>query len=504
MPPELAALICLLFVSYLFWVEWHSPGVDSISWVPFAWMFIAGSRFVSRWLNLTGPGESPTAYSDGSPVDRTVFLFLIVCACVTLYRRDIDWSLLFKRNKWLIAYLVYCLASVLWADSSYVLVKRWVKELGNPLMAVVILTERRPYDALATTVRRLSFLFIPLSVLFIKYYPEIGRGYTQSGGAMYTGVGDQKNALGLIGLMTTTLYIWSLLYGRATSPAREGYQIPMMAAVAWLMYMANSQTSLMCLIVAAAMLFISRRPVIAKQPTRLITLTFVAVMCYVMGDAVFGLRDDIVELLGRDATLTNRTAIWDVVTRLQTNPLVGAGFMSFWAGDRQFIIWDALRSPGLNQAHNGYLEQYLNLGYVGVGFIGAIVLAGILNVRKHCEQDYQAAALRFTLITIALLYNYTEASFYGINNMWVLLLFAAINIDGVADREDSAVVQSHINGVHGRAVRETVRSRWQVAASSHGSATPSRRHPAIPRAGSAIAGLTTRNLSADRYRKASK
>ena len=58
------------------------------------------------------------------------------------------------------------------------LVKRWIKDLGNPIMALVILTERRPYEALGITLRRLSFLLLPLSVVFVRYFPELGRAIT--------------------------------------------------------------------------------------------------------------------------------------------------------------------------------------------------------------------------------------------------------------------------------------------------------------------------------------
>jgi len=34
----------------------------------------------------------------------------------------------------------------------------------------------------------------------------------------------------------------------------------------------------------------------------------------------------------------------------------------------------------VNEAHNGYLEVYLNLGWVGVGLIGLILMKGYSNV----------------------------------------------------------------------------------------------------------------------------
>src|SRR5262249_31324912 len=128
-----------------------------------------------------------------------------------------------------------------------------------------------------------------------------------------------------------------------------------------------------------------------------------------------------------------RTEIWEVVNGLASSPFFGTGFMSFWTGHRLEIIWSKT-DIGLNQAHNGYLEQYLNLGYIGVAFIVVIMLSGLLKVRKHLNVDQTKAMIRLCFIVNAILYNYTEASFYGINNMWLLLLIGTIDISGQQGR----------------------------------------------------------------------
>lgn len=114
--------------------------------------------------------------------------------------------------------------------------------------------------------------------------------------------------------------------------------------------------------------------------------------------------------------------IWVFLMGMVTNPIMGAGYYSFWMGERLQVIW-GFTGRTINQAHNGYLEQYLNLGYIGLFFTGAIILAGLLKVRRQLIVDYPLGMLSLCFIVSALLYNYTEASFYGINNMWLLLLF---------------------------------------------------------------------------------
>jgi exopolysaccharide production protein ExoQ len=435
----LFTLAFLSFIGYLFWLD-VGKREQQISWVPLVWMFLAGSRWVSSWFSLSEPLTSVDAYAEGSPVDRAVFFALIVWGVIVLARRNLNWSELMRRNVWIALYLLYCLASVVWTDEPFILVKRWIKDLGNPIMALVILTEIRPYQALGMTLRRLAFLLLPLSVMFIRYYPELGRTYHADGSPMYTGVGHQKNDLGLMCLMAGLYFAWKLLQrrdGREAAGPFDRYDLLLVGMLAWLLRMSDSQTSFACLMAGIGVMLLSRLKVVWRKPSRLVPLLAVGVLLYVSLDSMFEVKNAILELLGRDPSLTNRVELWDVVLSQEVNSIVGAGFMSFWAGDRMRAIWAALGS-GINQAHNGYLEQYLNLGYVGVAFIAMIMLATLVKIRNRLDVDPSGALLRLCLLIAAILYNYTEASFYGISNMWVGLLVAALDVTDVRPIADPA------------------------------------------------------------------
>jgi exopolysaccharide production protein ExoQ len=433
MVPLIAAAVCLAFMAHLFRKDFQRADVQPISWVPLIWMFLAGSRWVSSWLNLSGPLASVDAYSEGSPVDRAVFFSLIVWGMVVLSQRNIEWERLFAQNKLIGLYLLFCLASIGWTDEPMVLFKRWFKDLGGPIMALVLLTERQPYQAVGTTLRRLSYLLLPPSMLFVRYFPHLGRGYRHDGSPLYTGVGHQKNDLGLMCLTAGIYFAWHMLRkenaGEAITPVNR-YVLLLAAMLAYLLYLSNSQTSLVCLVIATGILVLSRVKLIASQPSRIVAVLAITALAYYVLDSTLHVKDEILAMLGRDADLTDRAGLWELVLSLEANPIVGAGFMSFWTGQRMETIWNAL-GAGINQAHNGYLEQYLNLGYVGVGFIIAIIGSGLLSVRAHLKTDSSAGLIRLCFISVAILYNYTEAAFYGINNMWVMLLLGCFDTRGV-------------------------------------------------------------------------
>lgn len=419
----IAAVVCVALIAFLFRRELTKPDREVISWAPFVWMFIAGSRFVSRWLNLGASADFAGTYAEGSFLDRNLFLLLILWGAAVLSRRNIRWGQLLASNIWLVAYLLYCLSSMAWSEEPTILAKRWFKDLGNPIMALVLLTEKRPYEAMVVTLRRLAFVWLPVSILFIRYYPEFGRAYSPGGGVQYSGIADQKNTLGLSCLLVGVACAWRFLLHRRMV---DRYDVFIAGMLAWLLFLSNSKTSLACLLIAIAVMFYASRPGVSKRPAALVVTTVLGAILYTVGDAMFGLRDYVLGALNRDPTLTNRTDIWDVLLSFKGNPMVGTGFMSFWTGSRMDAIWAIIGVP-INQAHNGYLEQYLNLGYIGVAFIGAIALATLSKVWRHLRLDYPGGVLRFCLLIIALIYNYTEASFYGISNMWVLFLAASID-----------------------------------------------------------------------------
>jgi hypothetical protein len=309
-------------------------------------------------MDLRSSIISADTIAEGSPVDRAVFFSLIAVCALILSRRKIDWSRLLRQNKWIALYLLYCLTSITWADEPFILFKRWIKDLGNPIMALVILTEQRPYEAVGVILRRLVFLMLPLSVLFIKYYPDLGRVYHIDGATTYTGVGQQKNALGTMCLISGIFFAWEFLQNRKGhfkwGERGNLTDYILIGMLTWLLYKSNSQTSFSCLVVAVSLFFASRTTFIVQKPSRLIVVMIFGVLLFSILEMTLHVKDLVISLLGRDPTLTERTVLWEVAMKLEVNSLVGAGFMSFWIGDRTELIWTIL-GVKLVQAHNGYI-----------------------------------------------------------------------------------------------------------------------------------------------------
>ncbi len=190
MSPNLATLAFTLGILTLFFLNRDKEARTSKAlWLPVVWLCIAGSRMVSEWMAPTAVSTSVTGsrYLDGSLFDRNLLTILLLIGVVVLLLRGARvWSIL--RANWpILLFFFYCLLSIAWSDFPDVAFKRWVKALGDVVMVLVVLTDVNPSAAIRRFLARVGFVLIPVSILFIKYYPDFGRAYgTRSYVAFYS------------------------------------------------------------------------------------------------------------------------------------------------------------------------------------------------------------------------------------------------------------------------------------------------------------------------------
>ncbi|PTV96555.1 O-antigen ligase [Rhodobacter aestuarii] len=130
----------------------------------------------------------------------------------------------------------------------------------------------------------------------------------------------------------------------------------------------------------------------------------------------------VLELLGKDPTLTGRTEIWGgVLAALRGNLALGGGFGAGWdiVGDKLF----ALTAISVGHAHNGFLDLMTDLGVVGLGLLlglmGWLLLVGLRDF--FGAKDPMLGLLAVAVSLFALVGNWA-ASFLLLHNSlyWVL------------------------------------------------------------------------------------
>jgi exopolysaccharide production protein ExoQ len=430
-PPIVALLLTIGVIALLFWRDVREkPNITGALWLPTVWMLIIGSRYISEWLNIFGLNIGGISVEEGSPSDACFYFALIASGIYILNKRQVRLSEVFRNNRWLIAFLLYCFVAIFWSDFPFVSFKRWIKVLGHPIMALILLTEPDPDEALIRLMKRCAYVIVPVSILFIKYYPELGRGFDQwSGGAVNTGITTSKNALGYDCMILGFFFFWHLLRSwrseRSTVRRNELLLIiGFLIAIWWLFSMAHSSTALMSLLLGLSMITLLGLRLVN---VRLIGIYIVlGLIIWIAAEWAFGIWGQLIELLGKNPTLTDRTALWGDLLKFKINPVFGAGFESFWLGDRLRALWDKYWWQP-NQAHNGYLETYLNLGLVGLFMLLALIIATYRKARLELFRDFEFGRFRLGLLAAVVAYNWTEASFKALHPVWFAFYIIALD-----------------------------------------------------------------------------
>jgi O-antigen ligase len=120
----------------------------------------------------------------------------------------------------------------------------------------------------------------------------------------------------------------------------------------------------------------------------------------------------ILDLVGKDPTLTGRAGIWRIIHKTVGDiTLLGAGYSTFWSEkslDAQ-QIWQQIGFVTQN-AHNGYLEILLELGWIGLALFAFVLL---LTFAKILTASVAGARVRpawlLIVITVIIVFNLDEA-----------------------------------------------------------------------------------------------
>jgi exopolysaccharide production protein ExoQ len=455
MTPRIAMLVFVTGITGLFLIDRERKSQTSAAlWLPVIWLWIFGSREISLWMAAIRNGESVAygdTYLDGSPVDRIVYSCLMFLGILVLARRGPKVTRLLQANLPIVLFFIYCAMSVVWSDHPDIALKRWIKSLGDLIMVIIVLTERDWLAAMRRLLARIAFLLIPVSILLIKYYPSIGKSFKHYGTPIYMGVTTNKNILGVVCLLCGLGSLWRFLGALRDRkmPHRSRHLLAhgtLLAMVFWLFGMAHSMTGLACFLLGATVMVTTSMGAFARRPG-VVHVLVVSVVFVSFATLFLGAGDSSLQAMGKDVTLTGRTEIWRLVLGMTGNPLVGTGFESFWLpGWRRDKIWD-LYWWHPNEAHNGYIEVFLNLGWIGICLMAGLIVTGYRNILAVLRREPDIGRVRLAYFVVAVIYNFTEAGFRMLDPIWIFFLLVTMAVPRPLTRSSKssspAVAASH-------------------------------------------------------------
>jgi len=348
-------------------------------------------------------------------------------------------SVAIRENPWLMLLLGYMFVSIFWSDIPFVSFKRWTREFIVLVMSFVIATEPEPRRAIKSIIVRMIYILIPLSYVLIRYFPAYGRQYNRwDGTVMWIGAATQKNGLGVLCVFAVFFLIWSFMERRKGSgiPVSR-YHACLEAIVLFLAlylmggpghnlsYSATSNAALLLGVSTYIGISWFRNKGVLIGPFAL-TVIVALIAAYGTVTPFLGKLSlvDVSSVFQRDSTLTGRNDLWAILVPLQMQrPLWGYGFGGFW---NTAIIQHA----DANEAHNGYLDLLLNIGFVGYIFFIIVLLSFCRTAQRMIIDNFDWGILFVCFLLMAVVHNISESTcvvFTGKMLVPVLILSVSSN-----------------------------------------------------------------------------
>ncbi|GAA0771021.1 O-antigen ligase [Brevundimonas olei] len=329
------------------------------------------------------------------------------------------------RSPLLIALLLLTAATYFWSIMPDLTARR-IPALLFTTLGGVALASRWSWRTLTEIVAGTLGALAVISFLLGALLPDFGRMQEIFPGA-WRGLWLEKNGLGHV-MVQTTIF---LLAAGIMVPERRKLWFGLAVVSMALVILSTSKTALLVLLLSlSAMGFVA---VVKSGPLRAIIATWLAVVVVIGAGLLIATETDVVlELLGKDATLTGRTEIWSgIMEQMSEHPWRGFGYGAVWddpsfTGPKAWIGHQAHFLPA--NAHSGWLEIYIALG------LGGVILFALWLVQIWAQSLWAAYAspggwlalpmmvsFTFTMLSESIAMNWHELR-------WVIVVALALKL----------------------------------------------------------------------------
>jgi O-antigen ligase len=325
----------------------------------------------------------------------------------------------------LFAYVALAGSSVLWAFKPDISFARFLQQ------AMVLTSIVLPALLAARTVDLTRGVFLCFSLgAIVNIYFVLNHNpladVAHYGG--YFGYFLGKNYLGEFSAIPCLLSLHEIFYpGR-----RRAFGIIVFAIAIVLLFLANSKTALGIVLLAPLLAGLT---LIVRKISRLspAIILFSLPLFYAVLSSVSGFNLNRVSyIIYRDSTFTGRSIIWDFASyEISRRPLLGWGYQSFWlVGDDAPSVIEA---PGfikqMPNAHNGYYDTTLEMGYTGYILLLIFLLATLHAVGRMADRAPLRAWSALSIVLFIIIYNYLESIWMrGPELLWVVFVIVAVEI----------------------------------------------------------------------------
>lgn len=322
----------------------------------------------------------------------------------------------------IIALIVYAALSTLWSDDPAQTIERSIAMFVLLFLAVYFAVRFSPKEQLRF-IGLMSIFFIIGSILFIFLLPSYGAPVHE-----WQGVFLHKNTLGRMMVIAALV---ALTYPdnrpRILVLRVIGYLLAL-----WLIYGADSMTSLLLLVIITAMSFGYR----LLRLGGILSVVVVVALSVPTFTLVYGLAtmdsDAFLNSIGRESNLTGRTEVWENVSlAIEDRPLLGYGYGAFFKrwdgvyGD----FWSHYSNWAPGSSHHAYLDITVNIGYLGLFLFMIVAAIMVLQCMRYVAVVRSSVGLWPILyISFLLMLGFSEDFILYNNLSWMLFISTAYSL----------------------------------------------------------------------------
>jgi exopolysaccharide production protein ExoQ len=275
-----------------------------------------------------------------------------------------------SRQPWLLAFVAWGLLTVVWSEDPMLSLRRTLGLACTVALGFFLGMRFELKELLRITAWALA-IGVVASLAAVVLIPSFAIQYNLGGAVR--GVFVQKNTMARVIGVAVMVFAYLFLESRRY---RLLYLAPLFLSIG-LIVLSKSVTAVIVTFLAISLLGFLKLRLRATQSVAL--FAFVSFLGLGATLFVLGHTDSIFAFMGKDASLTGRTDLWqESIAAVLRRPLLGAGWDVFWMGPEA----DAIRSAVHWQtphAHNAFLDLALNTGLVGL----ALFLASLYDCLRR-------------------------------------------------------------------------------------------------------------------------
>ncbi len=384
---------------------------------------------------FSGPAHSSYAILYGAARGSRVFLYLnyaILGAFVAVGWPGI-WIRL-KQNLLLSGMLVLALSSVLWTSSVKITVQMFI-EISLCTLFACYLSIRVSTRQLMQILMFMGVVASLLSILFALALPSYGifAGY---GTSAWQGICTHKNTLGVSSAYMLLPAFFATQYSRST---RCAYGLLLVL----LIYMSQSRGAwfyTLGVVVFVVWLHLYRR---LRRSHALLLILITGAMCTALIVLLATYFPSLAAAVGKDPTMSGRFKIYkEVWLAILKKPVLGYGLGGFWfpGSLESQRLGLAIGWANIGYSESGILELALQIGFLGVAFVLAMIGTAIVRAVKLLRSPFYTPRVGWflSILVLAILTNIDAGWFLTADTLdWVLIVIACIGLN-----EESARVKA--------------------------------------------------------------